>query len=185
MWSSTVLVMAENIPITEKFSPEQLDLEEDIEGGLEKITLDLNELSDEEKYSQTMPEKHKCDGCMAIAYTLHTSLQIKHLKNKHIKQYRIPESQLLELFGNFLLYLYFLNFILVIIYCNMHLSIYKFDLHFFSLHDYYILSYRWTLASLLEILGNNYSFIGFRAQKQQPFCSKRPRKMEENFFFEL
>ena len=101
MWSSTVLVMAENIPITEKFSPEQLDLEEDIEGGLEKITLDLNELSDEEKYSQTMPEKHKCDGCMAIAYTLSTSLQIKHLKNKHIKQYRIPESQLLELFGNF------------------------------------------------------------------------------------
>jgi len=100
MWSSTVLVMAENIPITEKFSPEQLDLEEDIEGGLEKITLDLNELSDEEKYSQTMPEKHKCDGCMAIAYTLHTSLQIKHLKNKHIKQYRIPESQLLELFDD-------------------------------------------------------------------------------------
>ena len=89
MWSSTVLVMAENIPITEKFSPEQLDLEEDIEGGLEKITLDLNELSDEEKYSQTMPEKHKCDGCMAIAYTLHTALRIKHLKNQHIKQYRI------------------------------------------------------------------------------------------------
>ena len=131
MWSSTVLVMAENIPITEKFSPEQLDLEEDIEGGLEKITLDLNELSDEEKYSQTMPEKHKCDGCMAIAYTLHTALQIKHLKNQHIKQYRIPESQLLELFGNFFSIIILSQFYSSNNYCDMHLSIYKFDLHFF------------------------------------------------------
>ena len=102
MWSS--VVMAENIPITEKFSPEQLDLEEDEVGGLKKMTLDLNELSDEEKYSQQMPQIHKCDGCMAVAYTLSTQFQIKHLKNQHIKQFRIPESQLLDLFGNFLIF---------------------------------------------------------------------------------
>ena len=98
MWSS--VVQADNIPITEKFIPEQMDLEEDI-GGLKKMTFKPPDLSDEEKYSIQMPEIHKCDGCMAIAYTLHTQLQIKHLKNQHIKQFRIPESQLLDLFGNF------------------------------------------------------------------------------------
>ena len=81
--------------------PEQMDLEEDI-GGLKKMTFKPPELSDEEKYSIRMPEIHKCDACMAIAYTLHTQLQIKHLKNQHIKQFRIPESELLDLFGNFL-----------------------------------------------------------------------------------
>ena len=32
-----------------------------------------------------------------------------------------------------------------------------------------------------KIFGNNYSFIGFAAQKQQPFCSKRGHKKEELF----
>ena len=72
---------------------------EELGGDLKKMTFSTPELSEDEKYAMHMPDQHKCDGCMAITFTLHMEFYIKH--QHHIKNpdFIMDHGQILDIFG--------------------------------------------------------------------------------------
>ena len=74
-------------------------MEEHIGGGMHKMTFSAPELSEEEQYAIHMPDQHKCDGCMAISYTLHMAFDEKHRHHSKDPAFVMDHGQVLDIFG--------------------------------------------------------------------------------------
>ena len=80
-------------------SAEGQKMEEHIGGGMHKMTFSAPELSEEEQYAIHMPDQHKCDGCMAISYTLHMAFDEKHRHHSKDPAFVMDHGQVLDIFG--------------------------------------------------------------------------------------
>ena len=66
--------------------------------GMQKMSFTPPQLSEEDQYAIHMPEYLKCDGCMAVSFTLHKAFEDKH-KNIKDEIWRMDDGDVIEIFG--------------------------------------------------------------------------------------
>ena len=67
-------------------------------GEMKKLSFTPPQLSEEEQHSAHMPEYLKCDGCLAVSFTLHRAFEDKH-KNIKDQTWRMDDGDVMEIFG--------------------------------------------------------------------------------------
>ncbi len=67
--------------------------------GHEKMTFTPPQLSEEDQHGIHMPDYLKCDGCMAVSFTLHKAFESKH---SHVRdqEWKLNDGDVIDLIGN-------------------------------------------------------------------------------------
>jgi hypothetical protein len=77
-----------------------MKVEKDV-GGMQKMTFTPPQMSEEDNHAIHMPDYLKCDGCMAVSFSLHRAFENEHKKHVNF-EWRLSEAELLEKFGKIL-----------------------------------------------------------------------------------